>query len=343
MQGLFSVALKLKYGEEGRGNDIGCAEWERATVPVLPAGAFVWLDDFKKFRHWTFNKGDSPDATELMLTPCLDADIRAMVMEGFEERKTATKQEPVAATAKAEANITIHNNISLQVTTTAPAAVEQAASGTNGEAALGAKVGAGTDTLKGLAAFRAIKNLNAGKLSIAFVGDKPKSEYGLETNNRLKIYVDKKEFEFTFSDLELLDKGTRSTLNKQGRMLLNFARGRRLQNTPATEKTVSVLRTKMFLEHLGIKDPFDPKDARWQARFKIEDKRGAADERAKSDAINKTNSYDQRNESGEKACDTSQTRQPSEEEYPIYDEGEEDEANKDAIAMSENFLKEANS
>lgn len=90
--------LKLKYGEEGRGNDIGCAEWERATVPVLPAGAFVWLDDFKKFRHWTFNKGDSPDATELMLTPCLDADIRAMVMEGFETLPPAAKGKAAQGT-----------------------------------------------------------------------------------------------------------------------------------------------------------------------------------------------------------------------------------------------------
>lgn len=135
--------LKLKYGEEGRGNDIGCAEWERATVPVLPAGAFVWLDDFKKFRHWTFNKGDSPDATELMLTPCLDADIRAMVMEGFEERKTATKKEPYAITAKAENSISInfnqhtqnHNQVNVTTPAAAPADEEQAASGTNDEAA----------------------------------------------------------------------------------------------------------------------------------------------------------------------------------------------------------------
>ncbi|MFZ1548334.1 MAG: hypothetical protein WAT12_14765 [Candidatus Nitrotoga sp.] len=146
--------LKLKYGEEGRGNDIGCAEWERATVPVLPAGAFVWLDDFKKFRHWTFNKGDSPDATELMLTPCLDAATRATVMAGFE--------------------------------TLPPAAKGKAAQGTN-------PGGDAPHALGSLEVFRSMINLSGEELSIAFIGDKAEHTDGIGANNMLKISARKKQ------------------------------------------------------------------------------------------------------------------------------------------------------
>ena len=106
--------------------------------------------------------------------------------------------------------------------------------------------------------------------------------------------MNKNESKVSFTELDLLDKQSRG-LNSQGRMLLDFAWGRNLHGTSANAKTVSRLRA-MFRNHLGIKsDPFDPKDAKWKPKFKVVDKRGAADERAKRDAVeHKTYSYEHR-------------------------------------------------
>ena len=176
--------LKLKYGEEGRGNDIGCAEWERATVPVLPAGAFVWLDDFKKFRHWTFNKGDSPDATELMLTPCLDAATRATVMAGIPE-------------------------------TLPPAAKGKAAQGTN-------PGGDAPHALGSLEVFRSMINLSGEELSIAFIGDKAEHTDGIGANNMLKISARKETRTVAFASLDLVNKNPCGGVNGEGGILIIF-------------------------------------------------------------------------------------------------------------------------
>ena len=65
-------------------------------------------------------------------------------------------------------------------------------------------------------------------------------------------------------------------------------------------------------KHLGISDdPFDPyrKGAGWMPRFKIFDKRGAADKRAKREAGRTTVSLEELTEQGTQFGDTNQTHE----------------------------------
>ena len=73
-----------------------------------------------------------------------------------------------------------------------------------------------------------------------------------------------------------------------------------LQSTGENRAKLMRLR-KVFQAHLGIKsDPFEKfrKGAGWVPLFKVFDKRGAADERAKREGEFRTESLDQRNERG---------------------------------------------
>jgi len=146
--------------------------------------------------------------------------------------------------------------------------------------------------------FRRMKNLTVDKLSIAFVGDKPDSGMG---NNMLEISAMGETRRVPLAELDLVDR-RRGSLNCQGTILLGMAKKVKLKNSPENSKKMQRLRT-VFKKHLGIKsDPFFPsnKSDGWKPIFRLENKLGAKDERAKWEGEFKTESWEQRNESGEK-------------------------------------------
>lgn len=158
------------------------------------------------------------------------------------------------------------------------------------------------------AVFLAMQNLTADEVSIAFVGDK--NESGVGANDLLEISARGEARRVALAAIDLIDLHRRS-LNSQCAILLGMAQKKKLTSTDLNKKKISRLR-EVFRKHLGISaDPFDPyrKGAGWEPRFKIYDNRGAAEERAKREAERRTDSYEQMNESGEKAGNTNQTRQ----------------------------------
>jgi len=96
--GGLDAELFQKYGKEGLGGKIGYAVWQRESASKLPAGVFVWLDEFEKEYQVECRREERIskqfiDAT-LVLTPmAADADTRAMVMEGFEEFEKVNEQK----------------------------------------------------------------------------------------------------------------------------------------------------------------------------------------------------------------------------------------------------------
>jgi hypothetical protein len=147
--------------------------------------------------------------------------------------------------------------------------------------------------------FLSMKQLNASELGVVFVGDTPDCGRG---NSMLEISARGKKVRMSLAELDLVDR-RRGSLNSQGVILLGMAAKIKLPNTPANAKKMQRLR-EVFKAHLGISsDPFFPhnKSNGWKPIFKLENKLGAADERAKAEAERRTVSLDQRNESGEKA------------------------------------------
>lgn len=164
------------------------------------------------------------------------------------------------------------------------------------------------------AAFRDMKNLTAEELSISFVGDK--NESGMGANNMLEISARNVKKRVALAAIDLVDL-RKGQLNSQGAILLGITQKRNTKRTDRTAQVMTRLR-KVFRNHLGIRnDSFERyrETAGWVPLFSIDDKRGAADERAKQEAERRTVSYEQLMESGEKARDTSQTHQPHGSEF----------------------------
>lgn len=156
--------------------------------------------------------------------------------------------------------------------------------------------------------FLAMENLDASELAIAFVGDK--SETGLGANNMLEICARKETRRIALAALELVDRRGGS-VNSQGVILLGMANRKNLPHSGANAAKMKRLRD-VFRAHLGLRaDPFEAyrKSAGWVPRFKIADKRGAADERAKREAERRTDSYEQLNDSGDRFADSGQSHQ----------------------------------
>ena len=150
---------------------------------------------------------------------------------------------------------------------------------------------------KGCAAFLVMRNLTANEVSITFVGDK--TEYGLGVNNLVEIAARGTTKPVALAALDLIGLHNRR-LNKQCATLLSMSQMRKLPSSPGNRKSISRLR-ELFRNHLGVNDdPFEPyrKGAGWVPRFKIFDKRGAADERAKREGIRKTDSLETFTERG---------------------------------------------
>lgn len=163
--------------------------------------------------------------------------------------------------------------------------------------------------------FLSMKKLVASELTISFVGDH--SESGLGANNMLEISARKKTRRVALAALELVDR-RKGIVNSQGLVLLGMAISMKLKYSGANAAKIKRLRA-LFRLHFGISaDPFEPysKCNGWVPRFKITDKRGAADERAKQEAERRTDSYEQLTERGFRFTGTEQSHQS------IDDEGE---------------------
>ena len=116
------------------------------------------------------------------------------------------------------------------------------------------------------AIFLAMENLLASELTMAFVGDR--GESGLGANNMLEISARGETRRIALAGLNLVDR-RRGCLNSR--------------------------------VHLGInKDPFEAyrKGRGWVPHFRISDKRGAADARAKREAERRTESFEDLTERG---------------------------------------------
>ena len=156
--------------------------------------------------------------------------------------------------------------------------------------------------------FIAMKKLTADEVSITFVGDK--TEYGIGTNNLLEISARGETKSVALATIGLIDLHSHS-LNEQCATLLGMVQKMNLPSSGANKKKISRLR-EVFRNHLGISDdPFDPyrKGAGWEPRFKIYDKRGAADKRAAREARRATVSLEELNERGTQFGDTNQTQE----------------------------------
>jgi hypothetical protein len=137
------------------------------------------------------------------------------------------------------------------------------------------------------AEFRAMNSLRPDELSLAFVGGK--GESGLTANNLLEVSGRGVTRRIPLAALDLVDR-RRGTLSRPGAVLLGMAQDKRLPRVEKNVRLVSRLRG-LFRKHLGIQsDPFEPyrENAGWIPRFRVLDKRGTADERARQAAERRT-------------------------------------------------------
>lgn len=181
--------------------------------------------------------------------------------------------------------------------------------------------------LGSLEVFRSMESLSGDELSITFIGDKP--EHGkadIGANDMLKISARNETRIVALAFLGLVNK-QRGGVTGEGAILIGFMQGREPPKTTSNATKISRLRN-IFKQHLGItSSPFQVKALGWKPRFKIEDKRGAGEERNKRETERyKRVSFDEMNARGEMASDTNQTQQSSEENYPFNEEDDDDAA-----------------
>ena len=145
--------------------------------------------------------------------------------------------------------------------------------------------------------FKEMPRLTASELTLAFVGDKPKT--GLGANNMLEVTARGQKRRIALAALELVDK-RQGTPNGECGILLGLAQGLKPKKSSSNTQKLKRLRL-VFLNHFGmVKDPFEPYMAAtgWVPLFKIEDRRGLADERAKKEAEEHMDSLEQLAEQG---------------------------------------------
>jgi hypothetical protein len=157
--------------------------------------------------------------------------------------------------------------------------------------------------------FLGMENLSASELTIAFVGDR--GESGLGANNMLEISARGETRRIALAGLNLVDR-RRGCLNSQGVILLGMAHKKTLTRTDQNARKMSRLRD-VFRVHLGInKDPFEAyrKGRGWVPHFRISDKRGAADARAKREAERRTESFEELTERGNSFANSGRSERP---------------------------------
>ena len=174
----------------------------------------------------------------------------------------------------------------------------------NGQAGCGiapdANMGGAADPC---AKFRAMEHLAPGEVTMAFVGDR--NDDGAGANNMLEISARDVRKRVALAALELIDK-RRGTLNCQGVILLGLAQNRMPPRDNKNSKRMSRLRLALR-DCLGLRgDSFEDYKlgGSWQPRFQIDDRRGAADERARRAAEKRTESFEQAIERGDQFTDS---------------------------------------
>lgn len=88
----FEAGLKQTHGQ----GDAGYSLWLREAAAKLPAGVFLWRDDFESdyARGAARLVGDAREGErDLTYTPMLDEDLRAMVLQGFPGASNAKSDE----------------------------------------------------------------------------------------------------------------------------------------------------------------------------------------------------------------------------------------------------------
>jgi hypothetical protein len=150
------------------------------------------------------------------------------------------------------------------------------------------------------------------------VGDK--TESGLAPNNMLEISARNESKRVSPGELDLVDRRT-GAVNSQGFVLLGMARKIPVPVTPANAKKISRLR-EMMREKLGVKDDLFDRlfNSAWTPRFQITDKRGLADERAKTEAQRRTVSIDQQNSFSTQSIEVDDSNYPFESESDDADD-----------------------
>lgn len=178
--------------------------------------------------------------------------------------------------------------------------------------------------LEGLEVFRSMPSLSGDELNITFIGGIPENDKAdLGANNMLKISARNATRTVALASLDLVNK-QRGGVNGEGAILIGFMQGKEPLKNEANATKICRLRN-IFKKHLGItSSPFQVKALGWKPRFKIEDKRGAGEERNKREIERyKIDSLDEMNARGEMASDTNQTQQSSEENYPFNEEDDD--------------------
>ncbi len=130
--------------------------------------------------------------------------------------------------------------------------------------------------------FRAMEHLTADEANFVFVAE-----------DMLEITARGETRRVPLAALDLVDRRA-GHVNGQGKILLEMAQKVPVIRSDKKAKAISRLR-EVLKKSLGINDdPFNPyrKGAGWKPRFKVSDKRNAADERAKREAERRTISYD---------------------------------------------------
>jgi hypothetical protein len=87
-------ALSAELHEEFKSYDQGYADWNKDSVTILPAGVFVWVDEFEKDYSIDMSASriifpnERDGDRELNYTPHLSTATREMVLAGFNELYT---------------------------------------------------------------------------------------------------------------------------------------------------------------------------------------------------------------------------------------------------------------
>jgi len=140
---------------------------------------------------------------------------------------------------------------------------------------------------EGLDVFKTMPNLTASKVTVRLLRKDEKSQ-----PDRVRIEARGNKRTVTCASLGLA--GKRGLLNREGKMLLALSHGQlpksfKLNGQPTTDQSMAqaMQNLREIFRGIGImgKDPFHPKSAGWQPRFKLIDAIKEADKRKAREAV----------------------------------------------------------
>lgn len=97
----FAAELRAQYPGADTMDQRSYAAWRQQAARLLPAGVFVWFDEFERDHRRDFSVdtvtflGERGGERELNLTPFMEAETLEMVMEGFETHPSS--RQPTSA------------------------------------------------------------------------------------------------------------------------------------------------------------------------------------------------------------------------------------------------------